>query len=130
MIMNFIKQNWIKIGIGIVLLGSLFFINRWATDTPPSQNVSIQELHDKTCELMQAEDYSGALKNAEAVIKIDPNHIGAHVDQGIALYSMGKCVEGAASLYHASMLDPTDETIGAMLGSMLNKCKEAEDKAR
>jgi hypothetical protein len=120
--MTWLKQNWIKLGLGILILGALCFVIRQRTSAP-----SPLELHNKAYELMQAKDYSGALQNAQAAIKIDPNYVDAYVDEGMALYSMGNCPEGAAALYHASMLSPTDDGISEMLGSILNKCKEAEE---
>lgn len=123
---NLLRQAWIKISFGILVLGALFLVIRQNTSTPSPQTKSPQELHDQAYELMQAKDYSGALAAAQAAIKIDPNYIDAYIDEGMALYSMGKCAEGAASLYHASTLAPTDESISEMLGSVLNSCKEAE----
>ena len=43
---------------------------------------------------------------------------------------MGKCAEASAALYHASVLDPTDETTNAIFGSILDKCKEEENKTK
>lgn len=89
---------------------------------------SPQELHEQAYSLMQEKDYPGALEKARAAIRISPDYIEGWVDQGIALYSMGECAEGAASLYHASMLSPSNETVNEILGSMLSKCKEEESK--
>lgn len=88
------------------------------------QDMTLQELHDKSYELIQLEDYSGALAAAESAIKIDPNYVDAYIDKGMALYSMDKCLDGAASLYHAVNLDPENETLGAILGSMLSECEK------
>lgn len=95
-----------------------------------SQNISIKQLHEEAYELMQAKDYPGALKKAEAAIQFDPNYINAYVDKGMALYSMGKCADGATSLYHAVNLDPENENLGAMLGSVLNKCSAITEECK
>ena len=124
---NKLKSASIILVILIVGAG-VYFIFSAKKETLPLENLSPQKLHEETYELMQKEEYSQALEKAEASIKIDPNYLDAWVDKGMALYGMGKCTDGAAALYHAVNLDPENEMIGAMLGSMLNECKETENQ--
>ena len=95
-----------------------------------SQRINLKKLHDEAYMLMQAKDYSGAIKKAEVAIQLNPSYVDAWVDKGMALYSMGKCTDGAASLYHAVNLDPENEDLGAMLGSMLNKCNTIAEECK
>ena len=114
--------------IVLVVGAGIYFVFSAKKETLPLENLSPQKLHEETYELMQKEEYYQALERAEAAIKIDPNYLDAWVDKGMALYEMGKCTDGAAALYHAVNLDPENEMIGDMLGSMLNKCKEIENQ--
>lgn len=114
----------------ILFFGALLYaviVSRYEAKIAAATIIELEGLHKEVYALTQEGKYYEALVKAEEAIRLGPNHIETWVDKGMTLYLSGDCTGGAAALYHAVNLDPADESVGNMLGMMLNTCGGESD---
>ena len=131
------KAALIALAILIIGFGGYFLLTKHTPQTSQEQAADIQTPAGKKQEMealkkstrayFDAGQFDKALEGSKQELALDGNDIEAWVDNGMALFSLKKCPEANAALYHASMIETGDADLhnwaGDMLTSVLNQCK-------
>ena len=105
-------------GVGLLAAVIILVLAACGGSTEPTpEGPSVEELFQKGNELAQAGEFDQAIVEYLALLELDPEHVSALTNLGVAYYSTGQLEEAIKQYESARELEPDDADIRSNLAA-------------